>query len=196
MHLRWPSVVLIGVFFFTAACGNDSGYCPGLCPVDRTFPTMTIEVAGGAATIASSEIVSGPCTRLLVHSAGEAGAPAGYAAAQITYNGPSDIPPLCLVKLTSLYGDTSVVTASVSATSYEQPCCPYGSCCPKASAITQHLRVVFDQPVQTVSFPIPPSPQLDGGVEDTALDAAGTAINADLESGVDSGQVLDLASAF
>jgi hypothetical protein len=196
MYLRWPLTLLIGGLFFAAACGSNSGYCPGLCPVDSTFPTMTMEVAGGAATIASAEIVSGPCTRLLVHSAGEAGAPSSYAATQITYHGPSDMPPLCLVKLTSLYGDTSVIPASVTTTRYEQPCCPYGSCCPKASAITLHHRVVFDQPVQTVSFPIPPSPQLDGGIENATLDAAGPASDADLESVVDTGQVLDLASAF
>lgn len=196
MCMRWPFAVLTGVSFFTAACGSNSGYCPGLCPVESTFPTMTIEVDGGMATIASAEIVSGPCSRLLVHSAGEAGAPTGYAAAQITYNGPSDTPPLCLIKLTSLFGDTAVVTASLSATSYQQPCCPFGSCCAKTSATTLHHRVVFDQPMQTVSFPIPPATQLDGGVEDAALDAQVPPINADLEASVDAEQVLDLASAF
>ena len=157
---------------------------------------MTIEVDGGAATIASAEVVSGPCSHLLVHSAGEAGAPTSYAAAQITYNGPSDIPPLCLIKLTSLFGDTSMVAASVTATSYDQSCCPYGSCCAKTSATTLHHRIVFDQPVQSVSFPIPPAPRLDGGVEDAALDAQESPIDANLESAADADQVFDLAGAF
>ena len=183
MYLRWTFAVLMGVAFVTTACGSNNGNCPGLCPVESTFPTMTIEVAGG----------SGPCSRLLLHSAGEAGTPTGYAVAQITYNGPSDVPPLCLVKLTSLYGDTSVVTASVTASSYEQPCCPYGSCCAKTSAITLHHRVVFDQAVQTIALPLPPEQKFDGGADDAALDAEGTAIDADLESAVDADQAFDLA---
>ena len=183
MYLRWTFAVLIGVSFFTAGCGGNSGYCPVLCPVESTFPTMTIEVAGGAAIIASTEIISGPCARLLVHSAGEAGTQTGYAAAQITYNGPIDIPPLCLIKLTSLFGDTTVVTASVTASSDEQPCCPYGSCCAKATAITLHHRVVFDLPVQTISFPIPPGPSLDGGELDAAMDAESSAVDAGLDAG-------------
>lgn len=183
MYLRWRFAVLTGVFSFTAACGNNSEPCPGLCPVDSTFPTLTIEVAGGAAVIASTEIISGPCARLLVHSAGEAGTQTGYAAAQITYNGPTDIPPLCLIQLTSLYGDTTVVTASVTVSSYQQPCCPYASCCPQTSAITLHHRVVFDQPVQTISFPIPPGPSLDGGDLDAALDTEGSTSEAGLDAG-------------
>ena len=183
MYLRWQFAVLTGVFLFAVACNNDSEPCPGLCPVESTFPTMTIEVAGGAAIIASTEIISGPCARLLVHSAGEAGTQTGYAAAQITYNGPADIPPLCLVKLTSLFGGATVVTASVAASTYQQPCCPIGSCCPQASAITLHHRVVFDQPVQTISFLLPPGPNLDGGDLDTALDAEGGTLDAGLDAG-------------
>jgi hypothetical protein len=182
MYLRWQFAVLTGVFFSTAACGSNGGYCPGLCPVESTLPTMTIEVAGGAATIASAEIISGPCARLLVQSAGEAGIQPGYAAAQITYNGSVDIPPLCLVQLTSLYGDITVVTASSTASSYQQPCCPTGTCCPKPSAITLHHRVVFDQPVQTIAFPIPPGPSLDGGDRDAALDAESSALDAGLDA--------------
>jgi hypothetical protein len=221
MYLGGPFAVLTGVVFFTAACGSNNGYCPGLCPVESTLPTMTIAVGGGDAIIASAEIVSGPCSRLLVHSAGEAGTPTGYASAEITYNGPSDIPPLCLVKLTSLYGDTTVVTASLTATSYQQPCCPYGSCCARTSAVTLHHRVVFDQAVQTISFPMSPEQKLDGGAEDAALDIAVATIDADVQDRAadmpenavedanleaatgeitgplaDAEQVLDLANAF
>jgi len=139
---------------------------------------MNIEVDGGTAAIASVEIVDGPCSPLLTHSAGEAGAQASYAAAQITYNGPSDTPSPCRIKLTSLDGQTVVVTAKVMATSYEQPCCPYGSCCAQTSATTTHHRVAFDQPAQTISFPSPPDQDLDGGAVDAALDAEGSAIDA------------------
>jgi hypothetical protein len=182
MYLRWPFAVLIGVHLLTAACGSGSGDCPGLCPVESTFPTMTIEVDGGAAAIASIEMISGPCSRLLVHSAGEAGTPTGYAAAQITYNGPFDNPPPCSIKLTSLVGDTAFVTAALTASSYQQPCCPYGTCCPQTSAITLHHRVVFDQPVQTIAFPMPPGPSLDGGDLDAAADAEGSAVDAGIDA--------------
>lgn len=131
---------------------------------------MTIEVAGGTAAIAGAEVTSGPCSHLLVHSATEAGATMGYAAAQITYNGPSDIPPLCLVKLTSLDGETIVATTSVTATSDPQPCCPVGSCCAQTSAISLHHHVVFDQPVLTISFPGAIDGGLGGGAADTIRD--------------------------
>jgi hypothetical protein len=144
---------------------------------------MTIEVAGGAASVAHAEVISGPCARLLFHSAGEAGAPTGYAAIQVTYNGPSDIPPLCLIQLTSLDGETIVVTTSATATSYQQPCCPYGSCCATTSAMSLHRRVVFDQPVQTVSFP----GTIDGGVDGGGADNV-----QDVPQGAESGSV-DLA---
>jgi len=177
-------MVLTSVFFFTVACGKGaSGDCPGLCPVENTNPTMTIEVAGGAAAIASAKVISGPCSHLLVHSDSEAGAPTRYATAQITYNGPADIPPLCLIQLTSIAGDTQVVTATVTATSDQQPCCPLGSCCPAESAITIHPRVVFDQPVQTISFPIRIGLGLDGGEVDAALDAENNAMDAGLDAG-------------
>ncbi len=136
--------------------------------MENIYPTMTIEVADGTASIGNAQVTSGPCAHLLVQSAGEAGAAAGYAAVQVTYSGPSDHPPPCSIELTSQGGETVVVTASVSATSYQEPCCPYGSCCPKASAISLHEHVVFDQPVQTVSFPGPP----DGGAEGDTADAS------------------------
>jgi hypothetical protein len=165
MHLRWRFASLAAVLF-AAGC-NSNGYCPGLCPMEDVYPTMTIEVADGTASIANARVASGPCAHLLVQSAGEAGATTGYAAVQVTYSGPSDHPPLCLIELTSQDGETVVVTASVSATSYQKPCCPYGSCCPKASAISLHDHVVFDQPVQTISFPGPP----DGGMKGDAASA-------------------------
>jgi len=182
MFLRCSFALLTAVFFFTTACGSKSDHCPGLCPPDSTFPTMAIEVTGGAATIASAEIMSGACARLMVRSEGEAGAPKGYAAAQVTYNGTIDVPAPCLIKLTSLFGDTAVVTASLTASGYQQACCPVGSCCPQASAIMLHARVVFDQPVQTISFPIPPGPSLDGGELDAALDAESNSVDAGLDA--------------
>ena len=147
---------------------------------------MTIQVDqvdGGTAAVASAQVVSGPCAHLLVGSAGEAGVATGYAAVQVTYNGSVDIPPLCLVELTSLDGQTVIVTTPVTATTFQQPCCPYGSCCSKSSAISLHHQVVFDQPVQTISFPTPPDQGLDGGGPDAALDAVGNTTDA---SGLDS----------
>lgn len=152
---------------------------------------MTIEVAGGDAAITSAEVISGPCSHLLVHSATEAGATMGYAAAQVTYNGPSDIPPLCLIKLTSLDGETIVVTTSVTATSYQQPCCPVGSCCAKTSAISLHHHVVFDQPVLTILFPGTIGGGLDGGAADTVQDVpqAMETSGIDLAESIDAGPV-------
>jgi len=152
---------------------------------------MTIEVAGGTAAIAGAEVTSGPCSHLLVHSATEAGATMGYAAAQITYNGPSDIPSLCLIKLTSLDGETVVVTTSVTATSDQQPCCPVGSCCPQTSAISLHHHVVFDQPVQTISFPGAIDGGLDGGPADTVQDVpqATESGGVDLANAIEAGPV-------
>ena len=171
MVLRWRLATFSCVLLATA-CGDKGGYCPGLCPTDSTFPTRTIEVDDGSATIASAEVVGGPCSHLLLRSEGEAGAPTGYAAAQITYYGPAENPATCQVKLTSLFGDTSVVTMRAIATSYEAACCPLGSCCVQTSAITIHKRVVFDQPAQTISFP---TPSVDGGAVDAASDAPGNA---------------------
>lgn len=185
MCLRW-NVAVIAVAIFTATCSSSSGYCPGICPGESTFPTMSIAVDGGTASIASAEIISGPCTYLLTHSAGEAGAQPSYAGAQVTYNGPSETPPQCQIKLTSLDGEPIIVTASVTATSYQQPCCPYGRCCTQTSAITVHHRVVFDQPAQTISFPNPPAQDLDGGAVDAALDAKENLIDAgDRDSATD-----------
>jgi hypothetical protein len=153
---------------------------------------MTIEVADGAASIAHAEVISGPCSRLLFHSAVEAGPPIGYATVQVTYNGPSDIPPLCLIQLTSLDGETVVVTASASASSYQQTCCPTGSCCLQSSAISLHHRVVFDQAVQTVSFPgLIDGGVVDGGEADTAQDVPQTtdSDSVDLAEGIEAGSV-------
>ena len=166
-----------------AACSSSGGYCPGLCPAESTFPTMTIEVDGGTASIASARIVSGPCSYLLIHSEGEAGAQHSYAAAQITYTGPSDTPPLCRIGLTSVYGNSAEVTASLSATSQEEPCCPYGSCCAKNGATPLHRIVAFDWPTQTISFPVPPG--LDGGIADAILDIEGTPVDAADDSAAD-----------
>ena len=150
---------------------------------------MAIEVDGGTAAIASAEIISGPCSRLLTHSAGEAGAQSSYAAVQITYNGPSDTPPQCLIKLTSIAGETVVVTASATASGYAQSCCPYGSCCAQTNDIPVHHRVVFDPPAQTISFPS--AQNLDGGSVDSAEDMPQTVDSAatDLADEIDGGAV-------
>jgi hypothetical protein len=187
MHLRWPFAALTGALLALACSSGSTAYCPGLCPIESIFPTMTIEVAGGAASIASAEVTSGPCAHLLIHSAGEDGAPSGYAAAQITYNGPFDIPPLCVIKLTSLDGATVVVATSVTATSSQSPCCPYGSCCQESSAISLHHHIVFDQPVQTISFP----GMIDGGVDGGADAAAQDVPQAAESGGVDSAEAID-----
>ena len=142
---------------------------------------MTIEVEGGSATLAGAQMVSGPCSYLLTHSAGEAGAQKTYAAIQLTYNGSADTPVPCQILLTSLYGDTAEVTATLTGTSYQQPCCPSGSCC--AEAIALHHRVVFNLATQTVSFPVPPA--LDGGMEDAALDTGQSPIDADVDVAMD-----------
>ncbi len=142
---------------------------------------MTIEVDqgdGGTAVVASAQVVSGPCSRLLVGSAGEAGAATAYTAVQVTYNGSVDVPPLCLVELTSLDGQTVIVTTSVTVSTFQQPCCPYGSCCSKSSAVSLHHQVVFDQPVQTISLPPPPNQGLDGGAVDAALGAGENTLDA------------------
>lgn len=165
------------------SCSGSSNYCPGLCPVESIHPTMTIQIDGGMATVASAKVVSGPCSHLLIHSAGEVGVATGYAAVQVTYNGAVDIPPLCLVELTSLDGQTVVVTTSVTVSTHDQPCCSSGSCCPQTSAVSLHHQVAFDQPEQTISFPILPG--LDGGIADTALDAEATDIDT---SGPDSAE--------
>jgi len=187
MVFRWPFAALTGALLALACSSGTTTYCPGLCPAEDTFPTMTIEVAGGAASIASVEVANGPCAHLLIHSEGEAGAPSGYAAAQITYNGPSDIPPLCVIKVTSLDGATVIVATSVTATSNESPCCPYGSCCQESSAISLHHHVVFDQPVQTISFP----GTFDGGVDGSADDVAQDVPQAAESGGLDSGEAID-----
>jgi hypothetical protein len=151
---------------------------------------MTIEVEDGTASIASAEVVSGPCARLLIHSAGEAGVPTGYAAVQITYNGSTSIAPLCLVEVTSLKGDTIPVTTQPTITQYEQPCCPTGSCCSETSAISLHPHVIYNQPVVTVSFPAPP----DGGPKDEDAAQPIEADAMDGESEIDAARETDAES--
>jgi hypothetical protein len=75
-----------------------------------------------------------------------------------------------VIKLTSLDGATVIVATSVTATSNQNPCCPYGSCCQESTAISLHHHVVFDQPVQTISFPGTIDGGLDGGLADTVQD--------------------------
>ncbi len=185
MPFRWNFALLAGTLA-AAGCSGSSNDCPGLCPIDSIHPTMTIQVDqvdAGSAAVASAQVVSGPCSHLLVGSEGEAGVITGYAAVQVTYNGSVDVPPLCLVELTSPDGQTVVVTTSVTVSTFQQPCCPYGSCCSKSSAVSLHHQVVFDQPVQTISFPTPADQRLDGGAMDAALGAEESTIDA---SGLDS----------
>jgi hypothetical protein len=166
MYLRWNFALLTGGLLATS-CGSSSDNCPGLCPTDSIHPTMTIEVADGTASIASAEVGNGPCASLLIHSAGEVGVPTGYAAVQVTYNGSTISPaPLCVINVTSLAGDSTSVTTQPTIGAYDQPCCPYGSCCSKNGVISLHPRVTYDQPVQTFSFPA----RLDGGTEDGLVD--------------------------
>jgi hypothetical protein len=68
--------------------------------------------------------------------------------------------------------------------SYEQPCCPYGSCCPKTNAISHHNRVVFDGPAPTITFPT----RSDGGEGDLPQGTIDSAI-VDVANGTDGGLV-------
>jgi hypothetical protein len=192
MFPRWHLAPLLGGLLAAGCSSSSSSYCPGLCPTESIHPTMTIKVEDGTASIASAEVVSGPCARLLIHSAGEAGVSTGYAAVQVTYNGSTSPPtPLCLVEVTSIKGDTTVVTTQPPTISTDkQPCCPTGSCCSETSAISLHPHVTYDQPVVTVSFPAPP----DGGSNDE--DAAQTLDNAatDGESEIDAAREIDAES--
>jgi hypothetical protein len=129
---------------------------------------MTITTADGAASIATAKVVSGPCTAILLRSEGEAGLPTSYAQIQVSYHWPTEIPPLCIVDVSSRYGQVESVAVQVKSKSYAQACCPYGTCCPKTQdALTQSYHMEFEPKAQTVSFPPPP----DGGTNDDASDA-------------------------
>ena len=145
-------------------CGKGDNNCPGLCPSENVPPTMTISTADGEASIASAKVRNSPCTVMLTHSAGEVGVPTGYATVQVTYNGPRDNPPLCIVELTSLWGEVEVLAPQAKSRLYQQTCCPYGTCCAKESVVTQQYHLAFDPATQTVSF----APAPDGGVGNDA----------------------------
>jgi hypothetical protein len=168
--------VYLAAMLLLSACGGSDDNCPGLCPDETVQPTMTISTDDGSASIASAKILTGPCAYLLIRSAGEVGMPTGYAAAQVTYGGPRDVSTACQVELTSRFGQTVVIAAQVTSGAYQQTCCPYGTCCPKASTVTQHYHLEFAPQAQTVSFPRP-----DGGVGDDAADAAVDAFDAALD---------------
>jgi hypothetical protein len=156
-------------------CGKSDDNCPGLCPNEAVLPTMTISTADGAASIASAHVLGGPCTAMVLRSAGEAGVPTSYAQVQVTYDGPRDLPPLCIVEIKSRYGQIEAIAPQVKSQPYTTTCCPYGTCCPKTNdALTQRYHLEFDPPTQTVSFPPPP----DGGAGDDAADAADVAAEA------------------
>lgn len=188
--MRFAPRLLLATFVLVhATCGGGKDECPGQCSIDAVSPSMTIETADGRASIAKASVVGGPCSHLLVRSEGEAGVQTGYAAVRVTYHGSTSIPPLCLIEVTSLAGESAVVTTSVTATSYTQPCCPSGSCCPRSSEVANHYRVTFDHAVQTVTF----RPDFDGGAPDARSDAPtsadGDAQAIDAGDGVDGGSV-------
>ena len=186
MHLgaRWLILLVASV---TLACKSSSSYCPGLCTVENLFPTMTAETADGRASIATAKIVSGPCVQLLEHSAGDAGSIDGYEAVQVTYNGPIEgATPLCLLEITSIYGETTVVRGDVVVSEYQQSCCPYDRCCSQPDALSLHHRVEFSKPSQTVSLWVP----LDGGMSE-AYDAS-QSVDADrLDAGAVDSELTD-----
>jgi hypothetical protein len=165
MELRRCIYVLTGILL-TAACGSSEN-CPGVCPLDDVNPRMIIATSDGAAIIANARVVSGPCVHLLLHSAGEAGTPTGYSEVQVTYNGSTSIPPLCLVEVTSLFGESTVITTSVAVNRSRQLCCLKGSCCPKTGEGKEHVQVEFTQSRQTVAFAIP-----DSGVDSESSDTS------------------------
>jgi hypothetical protein len=156
---------------------------------------MTIEVAGGAALLASARIVGGPCSHLLVRSSGEAGVPTGYAAVQVTYNGPTTSPlPLCLIEVTSLDGQVTDVTAEARVTSVEQACCPAQTCCAKGQAVTVQHVVAFTKDKQIVTFEPVDAGALESGAQldaGAALDAAGDDVP--MSGTFDTSELLDAA---
>jgi hypothetical protein len=168
-----------------SGCSKNEDNCPGLCPDENATPTMTIRAADGAASIASAKVVSGPCTAILLRSEGEVGVPTSYAEVQVSYHWPTDIPPLCIVDVTSRYGQVESVSVQAKSKAYAQPCCPYGTCCPKTQdALTQRYHMDFDPKVETVSFPPPP----DGGMNSDAKDANDAPANDDSQ-GIDSASI-------
>jgi hypothetical protein len=174
MFPRWLSVPLTTLLLLGGCGKSNNDNCPGLCPDETLMPTMTISTADGSATIASAKIVGGPCTYLLLHSAGEVGVPTSYAAVRVTYHGPRDIPPLCIIELTSQWGQVEAIAPQVKSRAYQQPCCPYGTCCPKADALpSQRYHLEFEPTTETVAFP--PAP--DGGFIRDAGDALEDAPN-------------------
>jgi hypothetical protein len=160
--------VLLTTLLLLWGCGkSNNDNCPGLCPDETVMPTMTISTGDGSASIASAKIVGGPCAYLLIHSAGEVGAPTTYAAVQVTYNGPRDIPPMCIVELTSRSGQVETIAPQVKSREDQTNCCPYGTCCSQDGAVTaKRYHLEFDPATQTVSFP--PAP--DGGFVSDAAD--------------------------
>jgi hypothetical protein len=139
---------------------------------------MTISTDDGSASIASAKILSGACVQLLLRSSGQDGAPTHYAAVQVVYSGPRDTSAVCQVELTSRFGQTAIIAAEVASRAYQQACCPYGTCCPAASTVTQHHHAEFVPPTQTVSFPPPPDAGTGDGATDAAVDAPDAAADA------------------
>jgi hypothetical protein len=174
---------------------NADDNCPGLCPDETLAPTMTISTADGAASIARAKVVSGPCTQVLRRSEGEVGEPTGYASVQVIYGSgsaqlpqSSDVPPLCIVTLTSLWGDVESLSVGVKVVPFEKACCPYGTCCPKTEdALTRRYHVEFAQPTQTISF----QPGPDAGASDTADAPLSPADTAPLDVSGERGEELD-----
>lgn len=171
--------------WMVSGCSKNEDNCPGLCPSETATPTMTIRAADGAASIASAKVVSGPCTALLLRSEGEVGVPTSYAEVQVSYHWPTNVPPLCIVELTSRYGQVESVSVQAKSKAYAQACCPYGTCCPKTQdALTQRYRMEFEPKEQTVSFPPPP----DGGTNNDASDANDAPASEDV-LGIDSASI-------
>jgi hypothetical protein len=175
-------MVMLAATIFVVGCDKSEDNCPGQCADESVLPSMTIVTVDGAASIASANVLSGPCTKLLSHSEGEVGVPTGYAAVQVIYDPTSatlaqsgGTPPMCIIELKSLWGDVEAVSTQVTAKPYQKACCPYGTCCPKTQdALTQRYHLDFDQPTQIVSF----LPGPDGGAPDAA-DAAQTPVDAE-----------------
>ena len=168
LPLRLPSVLAMAAIWLTAGCGSKGGGCPGMCPDEPWPPTMTITTADGTASIASATVANGPCAVLLFESAGEVGVPESYAAVRVSYSGPRDIPPICVIELTSVSGGIEDLGVHITSSASQEICCPYGACCPDTDAATVLYHVVFDPAAVTVSFP--PAP--DGGTADDGADAS------------------------
>ena len=166
------SVLLVSVL---SACGGSDIVCPGhLDPIAP--PTMQIESLDGSNSIATAEVVHGPCS--VVPGVSIDAAP-GRRAVTIERRAVlvvADHGDQCLIKVVSVDGRTASVTATVAwyvnpSTAYH--CSDNSNCCPQAGVVPYTLqRWEFTQKAIEVSFADASydAGAVDGGVLDGAID--------------------------